>query len=467
MALKSSISGIRGTIGNHNLLSNGELNLEESLTPFVIVQYASAYFTWVLSKCTNPTVIIGRDGRNSGQMIQHIIQSVGISMGINIIDIGLTTTPTVEMSVVDYNAQGGLMVSASHNPSEWNGIKPLNELGEFLDDLNFNIIENYRLQNNAFFNFVSYNNIGKITKDNTALNNHIQKIIDLDLVDVSTIKKANFNIVIDVINSTGIEAIPLLFYQLGIENFTLIHHNYAVEFDHKPEPLPENLISLSKAVVENNADLGISVDPDVDRLCFVCEDGSFYGEEYSLITIADYYTQHKKGACVNNVCSSKALEEIAIKNKVPYFVSKVGEINVVNKMKETNAIIGGEGSGGIIVPELHYGRDALVGIALFLSYLAKQQCTISTLRKSYPDYPMKKDKIEIQQIAQKSADIIAHIAEKLKNYTIDFTDGLKIIFDKGWVSLRESNTEPIIRIYAEAETDELVNKYIQLIKDLV
>ncbi|MCX8480651.1 MAG: phosphoglucosamine mutase [Sediminibacterium sp.] len=467
MALKSSISGIRGTIGFNNLHENAAVHLEDSLTPFVIVQYAAAYFTWILSKNINPIVVIGRDGRNTGEMIQNIIQSVGIAMGIHIMDIGLTTTPTVEMSVVDFKAQGGLMVSASHNPSEWNGIKPLNELGEFLDEANFNIIENYRIQNNHFFTFVPYNKLGKIIKENNAMNNHIQKIISLDLVDVIAIKNANFNIVIDVINSTGIEAIPMLFKQLGVDNFTLIHNNYAVKFDHKPEPLPENLSSLSKAVIENKADLGISVDPDVDRLCFVCEDGSFYGEEYTLVTIADYYTQYKKGACVNNVCSSKSLQEIALKNTVPYFVSKVGEINVVNKMKETNAVIGGEGSGGIIVPSLHYGRDALVGIALFLSYLAKQQCSISTLRKKYPDYPMKKDKIDIQKMDKKSAEIIANIAEKLKNYSMDFTDGLKIIFDEGWVSLRESNTEPIIRIYAEANNEERVNTYIQLIKDLV
>ena len=469
MPLKTSISGIRGTIGSEIELINGKkiLNNQNNLSPLTILRYAAAYFTWIIQKKTNkkPIVIIGRDGRISGAMVQDLVLNTGLAMGVDMIDIGLSTTPTVEMSVLFNEAAGGIMISASHNNKEWNALKLLNQLGEFIKEEDFNFIEQLYQQENYQYHFVNAQDLGKRTFQTDAIEKHIQAIISLPLVNIEAIKSANFKIVVDVINSTGAIAVPLILKALGVKNFQLIHQEITGDFAHNPEPLPENLISLQKAVLDNTADLGIAVDPDVDRLCFVCDNGDFFGEEYSLVAIADYYLQNKKGVCVSNLSSSKALSEIAAKYQAPYYASKVGEINVVNTMKEFKAIIGGEGSGGIIVPELHYGRDALVGIALFLSHLAKSKLKTQTLRSQYPNYPMKKDKIDLSSTNKNISILLQDLCTIFKDETIDKTEGLKIIFPEGWVHLRESNTEPIIRIYAEANTQQRLEEYITSVKN--
>ena len=469
MPLKTSISGIRGTIGSEIEIINGNkiLNNQNCLSPITILRYAAAYFTWVIQNKKNkkPIVIIGRDGRMCGAMVQDLVLNTGIAMGVDIIDLGLSTTPTVEMSVLFNEAAGGIMISASHNNKEWNALKLLNQLGEFIKEEDFNFIEQLYQQENYQYHFVNAQDLGKRTFQTDAIEKHIQAIISLPLVNIEAIKNANFKIVVDVINSTGAIAVPLILKALGVTDFQLIHQEITGDFAHNPEPLPENLISLQKAVLDNSADLGIAVDPDVDRLCFVCDNGDFFGEEYSLVAIADYYLQHKKGVCVSNLSSSKALSEIAAKYQAPYYASKVGQINVVNKMKEVNAIIGGEGSGGIIVPELHYGRDALVGIALFLSHLAKSKLKIQTLRSQYPNYPMKKDKIDLPSTYKNISILLENLCTVFKDETIDKTDGLKIIFPEGWVHLRESNTEHIIRIYAEANTQQRLEEYITSVKN--
>ena len=442
MALIKSISGIRGTIGGRP---------DDNLTPLDIVKFTAAYGMWIKSqasgKVENTKVVVGRDGRISGKMVNNIVVSTLSALGIDVIDTDLSTTPTVEMSVVSLHADGGIILTASHNPKEWNALKLLNNKGEFISGAEGETILQIAAAEN--FDFVTVDQLGKITTNETTLTDHIEKILAYKAVDIEAITQANFSIVVDAVNSTGAIAVPALLQKLGVKNISLLNGEITGEFAHNPEPLPENLLDLSREVVRQNASLGIAVDPDVDRLCFVCEDGTMFGEEYTLVAVADYLLGITKGNSVSNMSSTRALKDVTIKHGGEYFASAVGEVNVVNKMKEVNAIIGGEGNGGIIVPDLHYGRDALIGIALFLTQLAKSQKTVRQLRNTYTDYYMSKNKI----ILEKDTDvksIFESIKDKYKNQPINTDDGLKIEFDKDWVHLRTSNTEPIIRIYAES-----------------
>lgn len=439
MALIKSISGIRGTIGGKP---------GETLSPLDTVKFTAAYGTWLLkNKPENKKVIIGRDGRISGEMLQRLVISTLNALGINVTDIGLTTTPTLEMAVTANNAAGGIMLTASHNPKEWNALKLLNNHGEFISAKDgLQILD---IAEAEHFNFAPVDKLGSYTTDDKALQQHIDAVVNYPLVDVAAIKKQKFNIVIDAINSTGAIAIPALLKALGVKDFTVLNEEVNGKFAHNPEPLPQHLSGLCNEVNKQHAHLGIAVDPDVDRLCFVCEDGSLFGEEYTLVAVADYVLQHKKGNTVSNMSSTRALKDITEKHSGEYFSSAVGEVNVVAKMKEVNAVIGGEGNGGIIVPELHYGRDALIGIALFLTYMAQTKKSATQLRRLYPDYFISKNKIELDNGIDVKK-IFGRIEKKYKNHPINTEDGLKIEFDNDWVHLRTSNTEPIIRIYAES-----------------
>ncbi len=458
MALIKSISGIRGTIG-------GKPN--DNLTPLDVVKFAAAYGTWLKTQANsteNKKVVIGRDGRISGKMVSNIVSSTLSALGIDVIDTDFSTTPTVEMAVVALKADGGIILTASHNPKEWNALKLLNNKGEFISGAEGEMI--LQIAKDESFDFASVENLGGITTNDTTLADHIEKVIAHKLVDVKAIEAANFSIVVDVVNSTGALAIPPLLDKLGVKNYSIIHGEITGDFAHNPEPLPENLIDLSREVVKQNAQLGIAVDPDVDRLCFVCEDGSMFGEEYTLVAVADYMLGLQKGNSVSNMSSTQALRDVTVKHGGEYFASAVGEVNVVNKMKARNAIIGGEGNGGIIVPDLHYGRDALIGIALFLTHLAKSGKTCRQLRNTYPDYFMSKNKITLNEGVD-TKKIFAAIKDKYKNQPINDEDGLKIQFENDWVQLRTSNTEPIIRIYAEsnlAATADNIAK--RLMKDI-
>jgi phosphomannomutase len=440
MALIKSISGIRGTIGG---------NTSDNLTPLDIVKFTAAYGTWLKTQSNKSLtkIVLGRDGRMSGQMVKNIVTSTLSALGIDVIDTDYSTTPTVEMAVKFLNADGGIILTASHNPKEWNALKLLNNQGEFINAAEGELI--LKIAEAEDFNFCAVDELGKITQDDSTFQAHFNAILAHKMVDVKAIEAANFSIVVDVVNSTGALAIPALLAQLGVVNFTIINKEMTGDFAHNPEPLPENLTELSRAVVAQNASLGIAVDPDVDRLCFVCEDGSMFGEEYTLVAVADYMLSIQKGNTVSNMSSTRALKDVTLKHGGEYFASAVGEVNVVTKMKEKNAVIGGEGNGGIIDPTLHYGRDALIGIALFLTQLAKSGKTARQLRSTYPDYFMSKNKI----ILDKDVDvkkIFAAIKKQYKNQPINTDDGLKIEFDNDWVHLRTSNTEPIIRIYAES-----------------
>jgi len=439
MALIKSISGIRGTIGGKP---------GETLSPLDIVKFTAAYGTWLTNtNKENKKVVIGRDARMSGEMLQRLVVSTLNALSIDVIDLGLTTTPTVEMAVLFHKAAGGIILTASHNPKEWNALKLLDGNGEFLSaDDGKQILEIAVAEN---FNFSPVDKLGNYTVDETALQKHIDTIVNYPLVDVAAIKKAKFKIVVDGINSTGAIAVPHLLKALGLKDIIVLNEEANGKFAHNPEPLPQHLSELCKEVNRQQAHLGIAVDPDVDRLCFVCEDGSLFGEEYTLVAVADYVLQHRKGNTVSNLSSTRALKDVTLKNGGQYFPSAVGEVNVVNKMKEVNAVIGGEGNGGIIVPDLHYGRDALIGIALFLTYLAQSKKSTSQLRRQYPDYFISKNKIELDNGIDVKK-IFGHIQKKYKNHPINTEDGLKIEFDNDWVHLRTSNTEPIIRIYAES-----------------
>ena len=385
MALIKSISGIRGTIGGLP---------GESLSPLDIVRFAAAYGSWLLASSNgNKKVVIGRDGRISGEMVQSLVVNTLISLGIDVIDLGLSTTPTVEMAVVFEKAAGGIILTASHNPKEWNALKLLNHKGEFISGSDGAAL--LEIVNADNYNFTSVDHLGRVTKNETALDEHIKAITAHPLVDIAAITASNFSIVVDAINSSGAFAVPQLLTALGVTQITVINEEVNGRFAHNPEPLPENLRALCSEVLKQNASMGIAVDPDVDRLCFVCEDGTLFGEEYTLVAVADYVLQHKKGNTVSNMSSTRALRDVTEKHGGIYTPSAVGEVNVVAKMKATNAVIGGEGNGGIIVPELHYGRDALIGIALFLSHLAKEKKTVQQLRNTYPDYFMSKNKIEL------------------------------------------------------------------------
>jgi len=442
MALIKSISGIRGTIGGKP---------DDNLTPLDIVKFAAAYGTWLKTQSENGTenkkVVIGRDGRISGEMVSNIVAATLTGLGIDVIDTDFSTTPTVEMAVVSLKADGGIILTASHNPKEWNALKLLNNKGEFINGAEGETILEIAAAEN--FEFVTVEKLGKITTNENTLADHIEKIVAHKAVDIKAIAAANFSIVVDVVNSTGAIAVPALLEKLGVKNVALLHGEITGEFAHNPEPLPENLTELSREVVKQKASLGIAVDPDVDRLCFVCEDGTMFGEEYTLVAVADYLLGLTKGNSVSNMSSTRALKDVTVKHGGEYFASAVGEVNVVNKMKEVNAVIGGEGNGGIIVPDLHYGRDALIGIALFLTQLAKSKKSIRQLRNTYPDYFMSKNKITLEKGTDVKT-IFDSIKEKYKNQPINTDDGLKIEFDNDWVHLRTSNTEPIIRIYAES-----------------
>ncbi len=457
MSLIKSISGIRGTIG-------GEPG--QNLTPLDIVKFTAAYAGWLKKKTkkNNNTVVIGRDGRISGSMVKELVSNTLISLGIDVIDTDLSTTPTVEMAVVFLHAEGGIILTASHNPKEWNALKLLNDKGEFISAEDGKIILDKAEKEKFVFSKVDA--LGTITKNEDSLAKHIEAIVQYPLVDVKAIQEADFSIVADVINSTGALALPALFRALGVSKFTLLNSEMNGKFAHNPEPLPENLTGLSREVVAQKASLGIAVDPDVDRLCFVCEDGSFFGEEYTLVAVADYVLSCKKGNTVSNMSSTKALKEITLKHGGQYAPSAVGEVNVVNKMKETQAVIGGEGNGGIIVPDLHYGRDALIGIALFLTHLAKSKKSIKQLRNTYPEYFISKNKIELKQDVNVN-EIFEKIKAKYKSNPINTEDGLKIEFENDWVHLRTSNTEPIIRIYSESNFETTANNIaMKLIKDI-
>lgn len=460
MALIKSISGIRGTIGG---------NLGDNLTPLDMVKYAAAYGAWLKKHASKKTktklqVVLGRDGRISGNIVKNIVGATLNAMGIEVIDTDFSTTPTVEMAVVFYKADGGIILTASHNPKEWNALKLLNEKGEFLDAAAGAEILSLAASDEIIFEKVNF--LGKTTVKDDSLAKHISAIINYSLVDVEAIKNAEFSLVVDVINSTGSIAIPALLDALGVKNYSLINAENNGDFVHNPEPLPENLTQLSREVEAQKAAFGIAVDPDVDRLCFVCEDGSFFGEEYTLVAVADYILAHKKGNTVSNLSSTRALKDITEKHGGQYFASAVGEVNVVNKMKEVQAVIGGEGNGGVIVPDLHYGRDALIGIALFLTHLAKSKKTCKQLRNMYPNYFISKNKITLHAHTNVT-EVFHKIKEKYKHQPINEIDGLKIEFDKDWVHLRTSNTEPIIRIYAESSLESTANHIaMRLIKDI-
>ena len=437
MALIKSISGIRGTIGGKP---------GENLTPLDIVKFTAA-FAGSLNPADPRKIVIGRDGRISGEMVSNLCANTLVACGFEVIDLGLTTTPTVEIAVKEENAAGGIILTASHNPKEWNALKLLNNNGEFINaEAGERVLA---IAESGDYLFESVDKLGSYRQTDEYLQKHIDAVLNYDLVDVEAITKANFKIVLDPINSSGAIYIPALLKALGVKEITVINEEVNGKFEHNPEPLPKHLTGLSNEVRKQNASLGIAVDPDVDRLCFVCEDGSMFGEEYTLVAIADYVLTHRKGNTVSNMSSTKSLKELTHKHGGEYYPSAVGEVNVVNKMKEVNAVIGGEGNGGIIVPDFHYGRDALIEIGLFLSHLAHFKKSIKQLRGNYPDYFISKNKITLE----KNVDVqqlFSKIKDKYKHNPINTDDGLKIEFDNDWVHLRTSNTEPILRIYSES-----------------
>jgi len=453
MALIKSISGIRGTIGG---------TPGSGLTPIDIVKFTTAYGSLIQEHENGQKIIVGRDGRISGEMVRNLVVSTLQGMGFEVIDLGLSTTPTVEMAVKMEKAAGGIIITASHNPKEWNALKLLNHEGEFISGEMGEELLSRAEKNNTVY--AEINQLGSVKEDDSFMKKHIDAILAHPLVDVKAIKGKNFKIILDGINSTGSTFVPALLRELGVNQITVLNEEVNGKFEHNPEPLPENLRELCSAVEKSNAHLGIAVDPDVDRLCFVCENGRLFGEEYTLVAIADYILSHKKGNTVSNLSSTRALKDITEKHGGQYFPSAVGEVNVVKKMKEVNAIIGGEGNGGVIVPELHYGRDALIGIALFLTHLAKSGKSIDALRRTYPDYYISKNKISLEESVDVKA-IFKKIAEKYKKQPINTEDGLRIEFDMDWVHLRTSNTEPIIRIYSESNSETTANNIAKRIME--
>lgn len=452
MTLIKSISGIRGTIG-------GVIN--ENLTPIDAVKFAAAYGSWLQQKYPNTplSVVLGRDARISGEMIQNLVQYTLIGLGINIVDVDLSTTPTVELMVPQCKAHGGIILTASHNPKQWNALKLLNEDGEFLDAQEGQAILN--IAELSEFEFADVDSLGKVTSIENAIDQHIEHVLSLSLVNVDLIRNAGFKVVVDGVNSTGGIAIPKLLDSLGVETIELFCEPNG-NFPHNPEPLKEHLTDLSQTVVKEKANLGIVVDPDVDRLAFMCENGEMFGEEYTLVACSDYVLSKTPGNTVSNMSSTRALRDVTKSHGGSYQASAVGEVNVVALMKETKAVIGGEGNGGIIYPESHYGRDALVGIALFLSLLAEKKLLASELRASYPNYYMSKQKIQLTPEIDPD-QLLKHIETVYQSEDISTLDGVKIDFDKEWVHLRKSNTEPIIRVYTEAasqsKADELANRF--------
>lgn len=459
MTLIKSISGIRGTIGGRT---------GENLTPVDAVKFAAAYGTWLKNDRNKETyrVVVGRDARISGSMIQELVMNTLVGMGIHIIDLGLSTTPTVEVAVPMEHADGGIILTASHNPKQWNALKLLNSKGEFLNGVEGEKILNYA--DNEDFTFAEVDDLGKITKNDAYIDLHIEEVKNLELVDVNAIKDAKFKVVVDGVNSTGGIAIPRLLEELGVEAVKL-YCTPNGEFPHNPEPLKEHLGDICKMVVDENADFGIVVDPDVDRLAFIDDKGEMFGEEYTLVACADYVLGETKGNTVSNLSSSRALRDITRKHGGEYFASAVGEVNVVQTMKDQNAVIGGEGNGGIIYPASHYGRDSLVGTALFLTHLAKLKISVSELKASYPPYFMSKQKIQLTPGLDVDA-LLEKMAAKYANEDVSTVDGVKVDFENHWVHLRKSNTEPIIRIYTEASTqgeaDQVANDMIATIKEV-
>ncbi|GAO43563.1 putative phosphoglucosamine mutase [Flavihumibacter petaseus NBRC 106054] len=434
------------------------------MTPIDIVRFAAAYGTMLTASNKAATVVIGRDGRISGEMVNHLVAQTLIGLGIKVVDLGLSTTPTVEMAVVWEKADGGIILTASHNPKEWNALKLLNSAGEFISaEAGAQVLD---LASRDAFAFVPVDKLGTYTLNDSYLGKHIDAVVNHPLVDAAAIRAKNLKIVVDAVNSTGAIAVPALLKALGVEEVSVLNGEVNGRFAHNPEPLPENLVGLSAEVKKSGASLGIAVDPDVDRLCFVNEDGSMFGEEFTLVAVADYVLQHRPGNTVSNMSSTKALKEITLKHGGEYFPSAVGEVNVVKKMKESNAVIGGEGNGGIIVPDLHYGRDALIGIGLFLSALARHKNGIKSFRSRYPDYFISKNKIELEKSIDVK-EIFEKIQTKYKKHPVNTEDGLKIEFDNDWVHLRTSNTEPIIRIYAESNFETTANNIaLRLMQDI-
>ena len=460
MTLIKSISGIRGTIGGKP---------GEGLSPLDVVKFTAAYAKWAKQNSSGQKfkVVVGRDARISGEMVSSIVISTLTGMGLDVVNIGLATTPTTEIAVTEENAGGGIILTASHNPKQWNALKLLNSKGEFLDaEEGAQILEYAEAEN---FEFAEVDDLGEVSeKDYTQI--HVQKVLDLDLVNVQAIKKAGFSVAVDAVNSVGGIAMPALFKALGIKNVVEINCEPTGHFAHTPEPIPENLVETSEIIKNSKVDVGFVVDPDVDRLVFINEDGSMFSEEYTLAAVSDYVLGQTPGSTVSNLSSSRVLRDVTEKHGQTYTASAVGEVNVVAKMKETNAVIGGEGNGGVIYPASHYGRDALVGAALFLTHLAKTELKCSELRKTYPDYFMSKNKIELTPEIDVDG-ILLKLKEKYSHEKVNDIDGVKIDFAESWVHLRKSNTEPIIRIYSEAKSEkaakELANRIIEEIRELI
>ncbi|MES2811038.1 MAG: phosphoglucosamine mutase [Bacteroidota bacterium] len=459
MTLIKSISGIRGTIGG---------KVGDNLTPVDAVKFASAYGTFLKQNSNKDklTVVIGRDARISGPMIHNLVVNTLVGLGINVVDLGLSTTPTVEIAVPMEKADGGIILTASHNPKQWNALKLLNEKGEFLSGAEGAII--LEIAEAEAFDFVDVDSLGEVIENDAYMDIHIDEVLELPLVDAEIVKTKKFKVVVDGVNSSGGIIIPKLLEQMGVEVVKLYCEPNG-HFPHNPEPLKEHLGDICKLVVEEKADFGIVVDPDVDRLAFISNDGEMFGEEYTLVAVADYVLSKTPGNTVSNMSSSRALRDITEKHNGSYQASAVGEVNVVELMKATNAIIGGEGNGGIIYPEIHYGRDALVGVALFLTYLANQEKTVAELRASYPQYYMSKNKIELTPQIDVDA-VLATLTDQYKSENITTIDGVKIDFPSQWVHLRKSNTEPIIRIYTEAptqpEADTLAERFVKELKQI-
>ena len=445
MTLIKSISGIRGTIGGQ---------VGEALTPLDIVRFTASYASFIRKQANvSNTIIIGRDARISGEMVNNIVSGTLMGCGFDVLDVGLSTTPTIEVAVQLHKSAGGIILTASHNPEQWNALKLLNEKGEFLSATDGEEI--LALAENDNFTFTEVDDLGSYFFDDSFNGKHIEEVLKLDLVDVELVKSAGFKVVVDAVNSTGGFMVPNLLKKMGVECVKLFCEPNG-QFPHNPEPLPENLTEISKLVVSEKADFGIVVDPDVDRLAMVCEDGTMFGEEYTLVAVADYVLSKTPGNTVSNLSSTRALSDVTNKHNGSYQASAVGEVNVVEKMKATNAIIGGEGNGGVIYPTMHYGRDALIGVALFLTQLAERKISARALRDSYPNYFISKNKIQLTPEIDVDAILVA-VEEKYKTEQITTIDGLKIDFKEGWVHMRKSNTEPIIRIYAESEGEEKAN----------
>lgn len=460
MTLIKSISGIRGTIGGP---------VGDGLNPVDIARFAAAYATNIKANKTTDSkkIVVGRDARISGEMVNQLVIGTLLGMGFDVVNIGLATTPTTELAVTMEKAAGGIILTASHNPKQWNALKLLNERGEFLDaKAGENVLQ---IAAEESFVFANVDELGKLTVDESYNQKHIESVLALDLVDVEAIKAANFSVAIDCVNSVGGIVLPELLEALGVQRVEKLYCEPNGQFPHNPEPLPEHLTAIADVMKQGKADVGFVVDPDVDRLAIVSEDGSMFGEEYTLVSIADYVLQHTPGNTVSNLSSTRALRDVTRKHNCEYTAAAVGEVNVVTAMKATNAIIGGEGNGGIIYPASHYGRDALVGIALFLTLMAKSKLKVSELRKTYPEYYISKNKIELTPAIDVD-NILKVIKEKHQQYDVNDIDGVKIDFPTGWVHLRKSNTEPIIRIYSEAasmdEAAGFANKIILQIKEI-